>query len=64
MKNSFKNMTFAELIAKREELIKKLYDLRVQLVVGQVSNALEKRMLRRQIARLHTLIYNHDEVKE
>ena len=62
MKNSFKELTFQELLAKREELRKKYRDLRFDVVVGHVENPLQKRTLRRQIARLNTRIYNHAEV--
>lgn len=63
MKNSFRDLTFEELIAKREELNRKFLDARVNKVVGHVDNPLEVRTLRRQIARLNTLIYNHAEVR-
>jgi large subunit ribosomal protein L29 len=56
MKNSFKEMGLGELKAKREELSKKYFDVRFQMVVGHVENPLQKRELRRQIARLNTLI--------
>ena len=56
MKNSFKELKLDELTAKREELRKKYFDLRIQMVVGHVDNPLQKRNLRRQIARLNTLI--------
>jgi len=56
MKNSFKNLSFAELKAKREELNRKYLDLRFQMVIGHVDNPLQKRTMRRQIARLNTLI--------
>jgi large subunit ribosomal protein L29 len=56
MKNSFKEMKFEELLAKREELRKKYFDLRFQMVVGHVENPMQKREYRRQIARLNTLI--------
>ena len=60
MKNSFKNLTFAELKAKRNELSRKYMDFRFQLVIGHVDNPLQKRTLRRQIARLNTLIRQHE----
>ena len=60
MKNSFKNLTYQELRAKREELKKKFMDLRFQMVIGHVENPLQKRTMRRQIARLNTLIHAHD----
>ena len=62
MKNSFKDLTFQELVQKREEVRTKYKDLRFNMVVGHVENPLEKRTLRRQLARLNTLIYNHPEV--
>jgi large subunit ribosomal protein L29 len=60
MKNSFKNLSFAELKAKRDELNKKYMELRFQVIVGHVDNPLEKRTMRRQIARLNTLIRAHE----
>jgi large subunit ribosomal protein L29 len=57
MKNSFKNLSFAELKAKRDELNKKYMDFRFQVVIGHVENPLQKRTMRRQIARLNTLIW-------
>ena len=57
MKNSFKSLSFPELKAKREELKKKYMDLRFQMVIGHVDNPLQKRIMRRQIARLNTLIH-------
>jgi large subunit ribosomal protein L29 len=56
MKNSFKNLSFAELKAKRDELHRKYLELRFQMVIGHVENPLQKRTMRRQIARLNTLI--------
>lgn len=60
MKNSFKNLTFPELVAKRDELSKKYMEFRFQMVVGHVDNPLQKRNMRRQIARLNTLIRQHE----
>jgi large subunit ribosomal protein L29 len=57
MKNSFKNLSFPELKAKRDELHKKYMEFRFQTVIGHVENPLQKRTLRRQIARLNTLIH-------
>jgi len=63
MRNSFRDLTFEELVAKREELNRKYLDARVDKVVGHVENPLHVRELRRQIARLNTLIYNHADVQ-
>ena len=60
MKNSFKNLSFQELKAKRDELSRKYMDFRFQMVVGHVDNPLQKRELRRQIARLNSLIRGHE----
>jgi large subunit ribosomal protein L29 len=60
VKNSFKNLTYQELKAKREELKRKFMDLRFQMVIGHVDNPLQKRTMRRQIARLNTLIHAQD----
>ena len=62
MKNSFKDLTFAELVQKREELKTKYMDVRFKAVIGHVDNPLEKRTLKRQISRLNSLIYNHPDV--
>ena len=56
MKNSFKNLSFQELKLKRDEFTRKYLDLRFQMVIGHVDNPLQKRVMRRQIARLNTLI--------
>jgi len=60
MKNSFKSLSFTELKAKRDELSRKYMDFRFQLIIGHVDNPLQKRELRRQIARLNTLIRQHE----
>ena len=60
MKNSFKNLSLAELKAKRDELNKKYLELRFQMVIGHVDNPLQKRTMRRQIARVNTLIRQHE----
>jgi large subunit ribosomal protein L29 len=57
MKDSFKNLNFKELVAKRDEISKKYFDLRFQMVIGHVENPLQKRIMRKQIARLNTLIH-------
>jgi len=59
MKNSFKNLSFPELKAKRDELKRKHMELRFQKVVGHVDNPLLVRTMRRQIAQLNTLIHAH-----
>ncbi|MBN1699511.1 MAG: 50S ribosomal protein L29 [Spirochaetales bacterium] len=56
MKESYNDLTFNELLTKREELKKKYRDIRFNMVIGHVDNPLQKRVLRRRLARLNTLI--------
>ncbi len=60
MKNTFNDLSLEELIAKRDELTGKVKDTRFQMVMGHVDNPLEKRNLRRSIARLNTMIHEHE----
>jgi len=60
MKNSFKNLTFPELRAKRDELSRKYMDFRFQMVIGHVDNPMQKRELRRQLARLNCMVWEHE----
>ena len=60
MKNSFNDLTFNELTTKREEIKKKYFDLRFNMVIGHVDNTLEKRNIRRALARLNTLIHEYN----
>jgi len=61
MKNSFKNLSYAEMKVKRDELKRKHMELRFKIVIGHVDNPLQKRTMRRQIARLNTLIHAHEQ---
>jgi len=60
MRNSFNNLTYPELKAKRDEMKRKYMELRFQMVIGHVDNPLQKRSMRRQIARLNTLVHSHE----
>ena len=51
-----KERSYSELIVKRNELKKKYMDLRFQMVIGHVDNPIQKRTMRREIARINTLI--------
>ena len=59
MKDSFKELGYAELLTKREELKKKYLDPRFNMVVHHVDNPLEKRNLRRSIGRLNGIIHEY-----
>jgi len=55
-----KTLSYVELVSRRNELNKKYMDLRFQLVIGHVENPLQKRLMRREIATLNTLILQHE----
>lgn len=55
-KKSDKELSYAELVARRDELKQKYMDLRFKMVIAHVDNPMEKRILRREIARLNTFI--------
>ena len=55
-KKNFKELSYAELVAQRNELKQKYMDFRFQMVVGHVDNPMQKRAMRKDIARLNTLI--------
>jgi large subunit ribosomal protein L29 len=60
MKDSFNDLTYQELLTKREELKKQFRDVRFDLVLRHVDNPLQKRTMRRQIARLNTIIHEYE----
>jgi large subunit ribosomal protein L29 len=55
-KKDAKELSYSELVVKRNELKKKYMDFRFQMVIGHVENRLENRSLRREIAVLNTYI--------
>ena len=55
-KKNVKELSYAELVAQRDELKQKYMDFRFQMVIGHVDNPMQKRTMRRDIARLNTLI--------
>jgi len=57
VKNSFKNLSVSELRVKRDELKKKYMEFRFKTVIGHIDNPLQRRTMRRQIARVNTLIH-------
>ena len=59
MKNSFEKLSYNELVAKREELRKSYLNMRMEKVLGHVENPLQVRNVRRQIARLNTIIHEY-----
>ena len=55
-KSKYREMSYKELVPKRNDLKQKYMDLRFQAVVGHLDNPLEKRSMRREIAMLNTFI--------
>lgn len=60
MKDSFNDLTYEELYTKREEIKKKYRDIGFDMVIGHVDNPLERRNLRKKLARLNTIIHEYD----
>ena len=60
MKQTFNDLTLDELVAKRDELTGKARDLRFEMVMGHVENPMDKKNVRRQIARLNTMIHEYE----
>jgi large subunit ribosomal protein L29 len=59
MKDSFNDLTYQEMVEKRDELRKRYLDLRVNKVMGHMENRLEIRTVRRKIAGLNTIIHEY-----
>ena len=55
-KKKDKELSYSELVVQRNELKKKYMDLRFQMIIAHVDNPLQKRTMRREIARLNTFI--------
>jgi large subunit ribosomal protein L29 len=56
MKDSYKELSYAELLARREELKKQYNDVCASMIIGHVDNPLSKRTARRRLARVTTII--------
>ena len=63
-KKTDKELSYSELVAKRDELKKKYMDLRFKMVVAHVDNPMQKRTMRREIARLNTFIQQKEAAGE
>jgi len=59
MKNSINDLTYTELVAKKEELHKEYLNLRMNKVLGHLENPLKLRTVRRDIARVNTIIHEY-----
>ncbi len=63
-KKADKELSYSELVAKRDELKKKYMELRFKMVVSHVDNPMQKRTMRREIARLNTFIQQKKNAEE
>jgi large subunit ribosomal protein L29 len=57
MKNTFKDLTLEEMQSKRTDLKKELFQVNMDKVLGHVESPIKKRIIKRQIARLNTLMH-------
>ena len=60
MKDSFSDLSYGELLTRRDEMRKQYRDVRFNLVVGHVDNPLLLRTLKRKVARLNTIVHEYD----
>ena len=51
-----KELSYSELVVKRDELKRKYMDFRFKMAIGHVDNPMQKRTMRREIAVMNTLI--------
>lgn len=55
-KKNVKELSYAEMVARRDELKQKYMELRFKMVISHVDNPMQKREMRKEIARLNTFI--------
>jgi large subunit ribosomal protein L29 len=60
VKDSFSDLSYGELLTRRDEIRKQYRDVRFNLVVGHVDNPLLLRTLKRKVARLNTIVHEYD----
>lgn len=51
-----KELSYDELVAKRDKLKKEYMDLRFKMIISHVDNPMQKRTMRHEIARVNTFI--------
>ncbi len=59
MKNAFNELSYKELVVKRDELRRRHFDLRMQKVQGHLENPFELRTIRKEVAQLNTIIHEY-----
>jgi len=55
-----REMTLAEIVSQLQDLEEELGNLRFQQVTSQLDNPLRIRVVRRDIARLKTILHEHE----
>ncbi len=60
MRDSYKDLSLPEVMKKREDVAKEYRNHRFNVVLGHVDNPLKARTLRRQLARLVTIIHEFE----
>ena len=59
-----RNLSEAELISKKGEIKKELFNLRCQIVLGKMDNLARVRTIKRDVARIETLLRENRTGKE
>ena len=59
MRDSYNDLTYNELLTKKEELTRRFREVRFDKVVGHLENPLELRTIRKKIARVNTIIHEY-----
>jgi large subunit ribosomal protein L29 len=58
--NEIKNISTTDLIAKIDELKKEIFNLRFQLATGQLENTARIKQVKKDIARMKTIIRDRE----
>ena len=59
MRESYNDLTYDELLTKKEELTRKYREARFDKVIGHLENPVEIRTLRRRLARVTTIVHEY-----
>jgi len=55
-----RNLTIEEILQKKEEVRKEIFNLRIRQATRQIDNPLKLRELRRDFARINTIVREHE----
>ena len=59
MRDSYADLTYNELVTKKEELTRRYREIRFDKIVGHLDNPVELRTLRRRLSRVNTIIHEY-----